>query len=207
MRANHVLADPGSPRHVSEAADRYDLVEEFLFLAHNTKTGHRVRLFRAGVPFDAAWGPTRCAVAPIETTSEGLFEPAEHGPHAVIVADGIVAPPLVLVDELVAFNTANPGAWWLRRGDAPILGMAAVDYARGAGEPIDLHETPWDWLRAGCDGAVIVQWDRVDPRTVFAGIGIVRCTSDHLRKRLRQRIRELNRVGFEVELVQVEDAA
>lgn len=184
-----------------------DLTAEFAWMAGETRLAHLDRLFRLGVP-PAALRPQRCAVVRIETDAAGFFQPVETGALAVVVMDGVLCLPYARVDELVAFNTADPATWWLRRGDTPVLGLAGLECARGAGEPIDLHATPWDWLRHGCDGVVVVRWDEVDPRRTFAGVPVVRCASDLIRNRIRQRLRQLNRVDFDLVVAdQVEAAA
>ena len=67
--------------------------------------------------------------------------------------------------DLVAFNPREPTKFYRRRGSAEFLGEWNVYYARnpwpGVNSDTDgvlrLYQTPLDWLRAGCDGAVVLE--------------------------------------------------
>ena len=67
-----------------------------------------------------------------------------------------------LIKELTAFTLDAPGKWAVLRGGVPILGTglndAMLDYAMTIKEPIALHPTPRDWLRAGGAGLCVLNW-------------------------------------------------
>lgn len=96
----------------------------------------------------AAWGAIRA-----EAGENGLYLPGKGEPHLVlpVVMDG------ELID-LVAFRSSNPADWMLRTGLGWSLGMDRGLEPYTWGTPPTLHETPLDWLRADCQGLVILDW-------------------------------------------------
>ena len=64
----------------------------------------------------------------------------------------------MLVD-LLAFDIDEPKRWWLRVGAGVILGSYWAEKADWLGEPLYLFGNPLSWLKAECQGAVILDWN------------------------------------------------
>ena len=141
--------------------------------------------------------------APIVPRLDGLFEFADDGDlmdtkrsdMAVILPvedfDGVII-------DLVSWLWRDPSQWWLRRGDAIVLGEHALKRAEWCGYPVVLYETPSDWLDSRDIAAVsILNWS-CDPRWVLRHAGKVICTSGRLEERLRRRILECSEPTFEI---------
>jgi hypothetical protein len=60
------------------------------------------------------------------------------------------------LQDLLAFRLGEPRLWWLRTGNSGVLGDEAYTRAIETAEPIWMHPTPLHWLRAGCQGAVLL---------------------------------------------------
>lgn len=67
------------------------------------------------------------------------------------------------VIDLVAFRPDTPRSFWSYTGAGMMLGADALDRAQHYSEPLAVHESPLDWLRAGCDGIVILDWKHYWP--------------------------------------------
>lgn len=112
----------------------------------------------------------------VQPNDDGTYSPEEGTVSAVIMPvftddfDGHChalgfAPALI---DLVAWDPREPSRWWCRIGgslsDPLFLGAWNLERAMGApppGQPdrrapVALHPSPLAWLRAGCDGAVLV---------------------------------------------------
>lgn len=62
--------------------------------------------------------------------------------------------------DLVAIDPARPDGWALWRGAEELLGGWTLDRATTFGEAsVRLHATPLDWLRAGCTGVCVLEWN------------------------------------------------
>jgi hypothetical protein len=111
-------------------------------------------------------------VAHAEPAGDGLFQPGVGALHVLlpVLEDG------ALVD-VVAFRPASPHDWLLRTGNAFALGLQrglgwwtwhspadpdAVPPRHQVGRPVHLYSHPLDWLRGGCDGLAILDWDSPD---------------------------------------------
>ena len=109
-------------------------------------------------------------------------------PEAPIIVPADPAP----IDH-IAWYPDDPARWWLRRGTAVLLGEIEVVHAEVYGEPIQVHRTPLDWLKAGGEGVVIVaDWEAAF--YCLRGLSIVAedvTHGDELRRRLRPRAPEL----------------
>ena len=138
---------------------------------------NEIRLAGAAITFrdTATWmragisartiGRLRCHTANAYPAS--LVGAASIAPHIGTFAyDSAGTPALVVgacradgeIIDIVAVNVCNPTAWRRRLGAVPALGLEAIDYADWMGEGLRLHPTPLDWLRADCQGAVILEW-------------------------------------------------
>ncbi len=94
----------------------------------------------------------------------GLFE----FPHEVGAVFGLVSAIIIPVHDetgdIVDLAAWNPdgGALALWRGAASMLGAENI-FASRLGEPLLVHETPLDWLRAGRRGVHIIDPQRAAP--------------------------------------------
>ena len=159
-------------------------------------------LIRQGVSHPARLAAGNVGVAEIETTGDGLYQPAPGGqPVFVQPVYGAVRPPEVpIVDpadpepvDLVAWHPKVPARWWLRRGIAVLLGEIEIVHAEVYDEPIQVHRTPLDWLKAGGDGIVLLT-DPADAFSYLRGLKIVAEDVSHgleLERRLRPPVPEL----------------
>ena len=107
-------------------------------------------------------------LAATKPTCDGLFEFAEGGHPAIIIPAYDTDPWLLdanaerhvehLVD-LVAADVDHPDRFWLRRGEALILGNAYLEIAGQENEPLPVFRNPITWLRSGGEGVVVLDWD------------------------------------------------
>ena len=153
--------------------------------------GHVRRVLSLGVPRAAIFGiRPLVGVAAVETNADGWFQFIEAGELALVIADGVPGPiGWETIDEVIAIRTSTPGKWWRATGAAPVLGAGRnadmIDYAMVVKEPITLHATPPDWLRAGGTGLCIVNWDAPLSAT-FDGLPVASdpATARRLRKKI-----------------------
>lgn len=91
--------------------------------------------------------------------------------------------------NLVAFRLDTPRSFWLfdPTGHAPYLGHDAVERAIFYHEPLMVHESPLDWLKAGCQGCVILQWNHYWP-AYFGGVSALRAMSPSFGEKLQARL-------------------
>lgn len=167
-----------------------DLAAEFYAAFENVHGGIAERMRFLGIPVDE--DRPRVGVARVVTREDGTFEPHPDGALHLIIAEGIPEPNLGWreIVDLIALRTDDPTQWWLRRDIVDLLGSDEIDRAAFAGLPLVLLPSPLDWLRAGCVGAVIVNWS-LDPRSIFGAVDTVHCTTEALRHRLRKRLEEV----------------
>jgi hypothetical protein len=64
--------------------------------------------------------------------------------------------------DLIAWSPKRPTDWRWRLGSATILNLDAVMVTSWDMPPVKVHATPLDWLRAGRDGCVILDWSSPD---------------------------------------------
>lgn len=83
-----------------------------------------------------------------------LYEPAEDGKPVILM--GVNEHPDEGLSDIVAFEPSNPVRWYLRLGNAVVLGLHNARLALFNEEPVHVHATPLDWLRADCAG-----WENV----------------------------------------------
>jgi len=147
-----------------------NLAAEFSVTVRAIHQHHLDHITALGVSGAALVAIGLIGVAAIETDRHGLYQPADHGRPALIVAawdrppirpDGSVAWDAVPVD-LVAVRTDDPGRWWLRRGSVCLLGDHMIDYYVLGADPVRVHRDPIAWLRAGGDGVVVLEDDGYD---------------------------------------------
>ena len=61
--------------------------------------------------------------------------------------------------DLFAFDPTRPDCWWLRRGQAPLLGSIYLDLALQVGCALPIYSNPLSWLRAEGEGLMILDWE------------------------------------------------
>src|SRR5215469_11357030 len=133
------------------------LFDEFASAAAAAGTREDAVLRSLGVSGDWLWsGPARYGVARISLMPSGLYEPSEEGERAAILPAVPLESGNEDVGDLIAFRPHDPGHWWVRAGNCPILNPDALLRAELLREPLVLHATPLGWLRAGGVGAVIL---------------------------------------------------
>lgn len=119
-------------------------------------------LHQAGVP----WNSIQCGGllgvgADDIAFQNGRWERRFMGRRAIIVpAMGFRENRL---SDLVAFRLDAPRAFWRLEGTEPLLGYDSLEDASDRREPLMVHESPLDWLRAGRIGAVILDWTQYWP--------------------------------------------
>ena len=116
------------------------------------RLGSRAGTLFAWRGFTGLWG-----VHPITTHDDGAFQIAEAG------ADALIFPTEAGdVFDLVAWYPAEPARWWVRHGLAAVMGVEAIQRACHFDEPLVLHQTPLDFLRANGVGSVVLDWRSAD---------------------------------------------
>lgn len=133
-----------------------------------------------------------CGLARIQITGK-FFEPHDAGEYAVIV-------PIMEGDEMVdllAFNPRRPEKWWCRIGSERLLGSTDNQLL---GKPLHVFRTPLNWLRAGCDGVVPLDFNRAFIDLRYAPNDIVAEDEEHGRE-LREAMRQAALWGFPKMLV------
>lgn len=119
-------------------------------------------------------------IAEIETTRDGLYQPAPSGRRAFIqpvytskpVDVPILHPNDPVPLDLIAWLPDQPTHWWLRRGVGVFLGEYAVSIAADLGEPLQICRSPLAWLRAGGAGTVVIG-DWVEARFRLHGLKLL----------------------------------
>lgn len=121
-------------------------------------------LAAAGVSWEAIQRAGGLAWARVAVTGR-LFTPDTSGPVALIqgVWDGL-APSIFAINDtppqdLIAWTCEAPDDWVYREGGRNlVLGDDQLLAAHRDDTPVRLHRSPLGWLRAGCNGAVLLEW-------------------------------------------------
>lgn len=118
------------------------------------------RLRSGGVPWatiGALNGAGLIGAAMVHVSADGSrLEP--EGPDARLLLGVESGGHLV---DVVACSTTCEDEWAMLTGDGDLLGEAALEHAVATNARfLRLHATPMAWLRAGCEGVVITQWNR-----------------------------------------------
>ena len=161
-------------------------------------------LVAQGAPYPWLWGgPMRFGIANI-MTSGTTYEPVPDGKRAFVVPaiplrDDVVDDD---VGDLIAFFPSDPSRWWCRCGTVPFLNLEAVERAAHFREPLRLKSTPLSWLRAGGQGAAILD-DGAHLPFWLGGIGKIVFEDLELARRVKSRMRRQER---QLPIFYVEDA-
>ena len=152
-----------------------DLVAEIMPSAWAlTRRPHQDRIAAAGVSHWAIYGPPPCLhgnCGPARVSFHGNlfeFDPDGDGVFVMAVSEHPDEPPV----DLLAFKFDSPTRWWLRLGDGVLLGQHNARLAQFKEEPVVVHATPLDWLRADCQGVVVLDWSR-DVLSRLDGYGVL----------------------------------
>lgn len=84
---------------------------------------------------------------------DGLWQPVDTTARDAYGVQVITLPVLCdpedysSVVDILAFDAEDPMRCWLRRGNVDVLGEAALEWARAAGEALNVYASPWTWLR------------------------------------------------------------
>jgi hypothetical protein len=118
------------------------------------------RLQAGGVPWRTIGelnGAGLIGAARVHVSVDGSrFEP--EGPDARLLLGSVSGDHLV---DVVAMSTTCEDEWAVLTGGGDILGQAALDQAVATNARfLRLHATPMAWLRAGCEGVAVVQWNK-----------------------------------------------
>lgn len=124
-----------------------------------------------------------------------LYEPDPDGTPVIVL--GVSESPDEPIIDIVAFKPSEPNRWWLRLGQAVILGRHNARLALFKEEPLFIHATPLDWLRADCMGVVVLDWN-ADLTLYLDGYGVL--AADH---RTASKIEKSFRRSVRVPLVRV----
>lgn len=119
--------------------------------------------------------------------SGGHFVPGDGPAHVVqpVIEGGELA-------DLVAWRSLQPSRWGLRGGKGWALGADTLSNFGSWANSTTLCESPLDWLRLGCAGGCIVDWDAPEVETL-AGWETIE-TSASLALALRSRIERSRRI-------------
>jgi len=160
-----------------------DLVGEVLTAAWNVRESHQDWLAAHGVGPVAIYGtPPRLHGHFGVTRAEfhgDFFEPSPDGKPVIVLAcfEHPNEPPV----DLVAFEPSNPGHWYLRLGNAVVLGLHNARLALFNEEPVLVHPEPLSWLKAQCQGCCVLDW-QADILSLLEGYGVLAADKETGRK-------------------------
>lgn len=184
-----------------------DIEAEFDRAIERTNRTHYDRLINRGVASRTLYvNPVMFGVERIEVFEDGTYQPAPSGKPAIVQP---VCPYYEIGDlcphDLVAWHQDDPNKWWLRLGIATLINDEAVETARHLDRPLEVHETPLDWLRGGAEGVVILDWSCHLPLWLGGANRIVAPNSD-LAERIDQAFQAPHQIP-EIRIREVRDAA
>ena len=140
-----------------------DLAREWLALP-GIGCGDRRLLEQRGVTREAIHRAGGLAVARISTAGR-LWTPEPTGAPAFILPVWAGPAPSIyqavgnpVLIDMIAWRPDDLACWWYRTGEGDALGIDNLDLAHIEGWPITFEPTPLDWLRAGCRGAVLLDY-------------------------------------------------
>ena len=134
---------------------------------------------RHGLDWTAAEKATGGIFVARISTDRGWFDLDESGFDAVVCevrgCDGET------VVDLVAWSIDNPTSWWTAIGAAVVMGesFAGNPNAGLCGEPLRIFQTPLAWLRAQCEGIVILDHARAGRWLLDAGRTVAAVDRQH----------------------------
>ncbi|MGE4324254.1 MAG: hypothetical protein AB7E60_14660 [Sphingobium sp.] len=134
-----------------------DLNGEMLTAAGRVRQPHIDRLLALGVPgvVIATLGGHQIpfGVGTVERMERGLYQPGDGPLH--VLSPVCEAGEII---DIIAWRSDAPGNWAWRTGLGWALGTDML-LPRWDDDPVQLHATPLDWLRAGGTGMCILDWE------------------------------------------------
>jgi hypothetical protein len=97
--------------------------------------------------------------------ADGLYEPADDGPEALILGAWSGLPNISELVDRVAVRIGGAERWAPRRGNAVALGEHHVSELSEA--PVGVFRSPWSWLRAEACGVWVVADDVIEVRDLL----------------------------------------
>ena len=159
-----------------------DLEAEFHGYLKNLTTQDAEQLHDAGVRFHDIVTYQMIGAAHVKPVGDGLWEPDPNGRRVFITPvrveygqvsrrdieapDPYGANRMGQLIDLVAWSPDFPGHWSLRKGEAAVLGSTQFEFRQYEGEPGMLRRDPFDWLRHGATGVVILTKDPQERATI-----------------------------------------
>jgi hypothetical protein len=149
---------------------------------------HLAAMERLGctAPAIAAIGAKQAPFGVLKCDMRGkqFFEPTAE-PFGI---DAVVMPVMDegTVTDIIAWRTLAPEAWLWRNGDGWALGIDEIErpHLWDGFREITVHATPLDWLRAGGEGAVILDWSAAQHIRKIAMFDTIRCDHHTVKDRL-----------------------
>src|SRR5258708_7102628 len=156
-----------------------DLAREYVAALRATRFHDLAPLVSAGVPWRAI-AMAAPAFTKITAAKDGTFHPDPDGRGAYVVParldnpltpeaadpDAVVAAGAIV--DLVALHPRAPDRWVTRTGAAEWLG--AIEPQSLDPEAIHVRRSPMAWLRAGCNGIVVLAHHSADAYPILAGL-------------------------------------
>ncbi len=146
--------------------ERWTLFREYAHTARRIEGRHLDHIMSLGAPW-AFWDNTGApGVGSITPLQDGRFEFTENGRSVAVLPVYDSATPAWsplehrfdgLLD-LIAFDPARPDCWWLRRGQALLLGSIYVGLAIEADLALPIFANPMSWMKANAEGVVVLDW-------------------------------------------------
>lgn len=133
------------------------MAREARFYANAFGWTHHRRLIGMGWNPAIASGARIIGIAVVEILPNDMWQPCEGGTTMLTIA--VVEDDTVI--DIVAFDPAQPGQWFMRKGAAWALGLDEIETVCGTFEGeavIELHATPFDWLRTDMAGVCVLEW-------------------------------------------------
>ena len=138
-----------------------DLASEFDDAVSSVCVEHYRRLVSLGCPIKGLARIARShapfGVARVRWLADGLYEPAEDGDPALVMAvmpemGDLLTPEPV---DLIAWNTSHPRRWAWRVGGAAALGEYLLDEC----DILSVVATPFDWLACAGEALCVLDWN------------------------------------------------
>lgn len=159
---------PNEPERLIDSALELEMA------AGNVRQAHIDLLLKLGVPASVIASGVDHApfgVVHAEAIGGAYWQPAPHGQAHVIqpvIADGQII-------DLIAWRTAEPKRWQFRTGFAWCLGEDNFTRrAWDAGEPLQVHATPLEFLKSAGTGLVVLDWDAAELRDLIT-VEVIAC--------------------------------
>ena len=147
--------------------ERWALFREYAATVRRIEGRHLSHFMSLGAP-QGFWNNTGApGVGSIRRLQDGCFEFAENGRSVAVLPVYDSATPAWsplehrfdgLLD-LLAFDPTQPERWWLRRGQALLLGSIYVGLALEADSALPIYANPMSWIKANAEGVVVLDWE------------------------------------------------